>query len=61
LRLELHGVFKSCGAVMLWDRGYWEPEGDKSPEEALAKGDFEFTLKGKRLHGSFVLVRMRKT
>ncbi|MCR6502877.1 DNA ligase D [Shinella sp. CPCC 101442] len=47
------------GAVMLWDRGYWEPEGNKSPEEALKKGDFKFTLHGKRLNGSFVLVRMR--
>ena len=46
------------GTVMLWDRGYWEPEGKKSPEEALAKGDFKFTLEGDRLHGSFVLVRM---
>jgi bifunctional non-homologous end joining protein LigD len=46
------------GTVMLWDRGYWEPEGKKSPEQALAKGDFKFTLEGKRLHGSFVLVRM---
>ncbi|MGQ3212539.1 DNA ligase D [Shinella sp.] len=47
------------GTVMLWDRGYWEPEGNKSPKEALKKGDFKFTLHGKRLHGSFVLVRMR--
>ena len=47
------------GTVMLWDRGYWDPEGDKSPEQALAKGDFKFTLEGERLHGSFVLVRMR--
>ncbi|MEP9380380.1 DNA ligase D [Aquabacter sp. CN5-332] len=46
------------GTVMLWDRGYWEPEGNKSPELALAKGDFKFTLDGERLHGSFVLVRM---
>ncbi|KAA3515945.1 DNA ligase D [Agrobacterium rosae] len=47
------------GTVMLWDRGYWQPEGSKTPEEALAKGDFKFTLEGERLHGSFVLVRMR--
>ncbi|MBB4236250.1 DNA ligase D [Rhizobium esperanzae] len=47
------------GTVMLWDRGYWEPEGKKSPEQALAKGDFKFILEGERLHGSFVLVRMR--
>ncbi|MBB4349460.1 DNA ligase D [Aliirhizobium cellulosilyticum] len=47
------------GTVMLWDRGYWEPDGSKSPEEALAKGDFKFKLEGDRLRGSFVLVRMR--
>ena len=47
------------GTVMLWDRGFWEPEGNKTPEQALAKGDFKFTLEGERLHGSFVLVRMR--
>ena len=46
------------GTVMLWDRGYWEPEGKRSPEQALAEGDFKFTLEGERLHGSFVLVRM---
>lgn len=47
------------GTVMLWDRGYWEPEGSKSPEEALKEGDFKFVLHGKRLHGRFVLVQMR--
>src|SRR5271168_3217143 len=47
------------GTVMLWDRGYWDPEGTKTPEQALAKGDFKFTLKGERLHGGFVLVRMK--
>jgi bifunctional non-homologous end joining protein LigD len=46
------------GTVMLWDRGYWKPEGKKSPEQALAKGDFKFALDGERLQGSFVLVRM---
>lgn len=39
--------------------GYWEPDGSRSPQQALAKGDFKFTLEGERLHGSFVLVRMR--
>lgn len=47
------------GTVMLWDRGYWEPEGNRTPQEALEKGDLKFTLEGDRLHGSFVLVRMR--
>lgn len=47
------------GTVLLWDRGYWEPEGDLAPEEALAKGDLKFSLDGERLHGSWVLVRMK--
>ena len=47
------------GTVQLWDRGYWEPEGDMTPEQALEKGDLKFTLDGERLHGSWVLVRMK--
>jgi bifunctional non-homologous end joining protein LigD len=47
------------GTVQLWDRGYWTPEGSKSPEEALRAGDLKFTLHGKRLRGSWVLVRIK--
>jgi bifunctional non-homologous end joining protein LigD len=47
------------GTVQLWDRGYWAPEGSKSPAAALKAGDLKFTLMGERLHGSWVLVRMR--
>ena len=47
------------GTVMLWDRGYWIPEGNRSPEEALAAGDLKFSLEGRKLHGSWVLVRMK--
>ena len=47
------------GIEQLWDRGYWSPEGKASAEEALRKGDLKFTLEGTRLHGSWVLVRMR--
>ncbi|MGA0606274.1 DNA ligase D [Phenylobacterium sp. VNQ135] len=46
------------GTVMLWDRGYWEPEGD--PRAMLKKGDLKFTLDGDRLKGSWVLVRMKR-
>ena len=46
------------GTVMLWDRGYWEPEGD--PRAMLKKGDLKFTLDGERLKGSYVLVRMKR-
>ena len=47
------------GTVQLWDRGYWTPEGGRSPQEAFDSGDLKFTLAGERLHGSWVLVRMR--
>jgi len=47
------------GTVMLWDRGFWAPEGDASPEEALKSGDLKFVLAGERLSGSWVLVRMK--
>ena len=46
------------GTVMVWDTGTWTPEQD-DPEAALAKGDLKFTLHGKKLHGSWVLVRTR--
>lgn len=45
------------GEVFIWDNGTWEPEGD--PHEMLKKGDLKFKLKGKKLNGSFVLVRTR--
>jgi bifunctional non-homologous end joining protein LigD len=47
------------GTVQLWDRGYWVPEGDESPEKALKSGDLKFTLDGDKLHGSWVLVRIK--
>ena len=40
------------GIVMLWDRGYWKSEGDRSPQASLAVGELKFTLAGKRLKGS---------
>ena len=46
------------GPVMIWDRGTWEPIGD--PDEGLAKGDLKFHLRGERLKGDYVLVRMKK-
>ena len=47
------------GTVMIWDHGTWEPEVD-DVDRALAKGDLKFTLHGKKLRGSWVLVRMRE-
>ena len=47
------------GTVQLWDRGYWQPQGDKDPQAQLADGELKFSLEGERLHGSWVLVRMK--
>jgi bifunctional non-homologous end joining protein LigD len=46
------------GTVMVWDEGTWEPE---VPDVAagLKKGDLKFRLSGKKLSGSWVLVRTR--
>jgi bifunctional non-homologous end joining protein LigD len=46
------------GTVMLWDRGTWTPEVD-DVDAALRKGDLKFTLNGRKLHGSWVLVRTK--
>ena len=44
------------GTVQLWDRGTWESD---DPQRGFKKGDLKFTLHGDKLHGSWVLVRMR--
>jgi len=46
------------GSVMLWDRGFWVPEGDKSVRAMLRDGDLKFTIAGEKLKGSWALVRM---
>jgi bifunctional non-homologous end joining protein LigD len=54
------------GTVMIWDRGTYTYGGEDSddPVESLrqgfAKGDFKILLKGRRLKGSWVLVRTRR-
>jgi bifunctional non-homologous end joining protein LigD len=46
------------GTVMIWDAGTWTPE-SPDVDAALKKGDLKFTLEGRKLHGSWVLVRIR--
>jgi bifunctional non-homologous end joining protein LigD len=46
------------GTVMVWDNGTWTPE-SPDVDAALKKGDLKFTLRGKKLQGSWVLVRTR--
>ncbi|HEX2986504.1 MAG TPA: DNA ligase D [Caproiciproducens sp.] len=45
------------GVVMLWDEGIWIPQTDVA--EGLRVGSLKFILKGRRLKGTWALVRMR--
>ena len=45
------------GTVMLWDQGLWLPEND--PAAGLKEGKLGFTLQGRRMTGSWALVRMK--
>jgi bifunctional non-homologous end joining protein LigD len=53
-----HGQYGG-GTVQLWDRGFWQPLPGVPAEQALKSGELKFTLQGQRLHGSWVLVRIR--
>lgn len=46
-----------AGTVMLWDRGTWVPENE--PQVGYREGKLEFVLRGKKLKGAYVLVRMK--
>lgn len=45
------------GAMIVWDRGRWVPDGD--PHYGLEKGHLAFSLDGTRLKGRWHLVRMK--
>jgi bifunctional non-homologous end joining protein LigD len=45
------------GTVMVWDYGTYEPEGTNDVAAAIKKGELKFSLKGKKLLGSWALVR----
>jgi bifunctional non-homologous end joining protein LigD len=52
------------GTVMLWDKGTYSyggtnPDAEEGLRRGYEKGDFKFVLNGKRLKGSWALVRMR--
>jgi bifunctional non-homologous end joining protein LigD len=47
-----------AGTVMLWDRGTWQPE-NSNVDGSLPEGEIKFTLRGKKLRGSWVLVHTR--
>ena len=58
MHVEDHPLEYGGGTVMLWDNGTWEPE-VPDIDAALQKGDLKFTLRGKKLKGSWVLVHTR--
>jgi bifunctional non-homologous end joining protein LigD len=46
------------GTVMVWDRGTYVPDDEtRDVPNAIDQGELKFTLKGKKLKGSWVLVR----
>ena len=47
-----------AGTVMLWDKGTWQPE-SADVDASLQAGEIKFTLYGKKLQGSWVLVHTR--
>jgi bifunctional non-homologous end joining protein LigD len=59
---EFEGVIPEkqygAGEVLLWDKGIWTPE-DRDPPAALRKGRLHFHLDGEKLHGSWILTRIR--
>ncbi|MGO4474790.1 DNA ligase D [Massilia sp. 2TAF26] len=46
-----------AGEVIVWDKGTWEPVGD--PRKGYAKGEIKFEMHGHKMHGRWVLVRLR--
>jgi bifunctional non-homologous end joining protein LigD len=60
---SFHGTIPAgqygAGEVKIWDEGHFEPEGSLSASEQLSRGELKFTLDGQKLHGSFVLVKLR--
>ncbi|MFZ0571905.1 MAG: DNA polymerase ligase N-terminal domain-containing protein, partial [Rhodomicrobium sp.] len=45
------------GTVMIWDRGFWRPEGD--PAKGYEKGHLAFELDGEKLKGRWHLIRTK--
>src|SRR5207247_2258870 len=45
------------GDVLLWDRGTWTPLED--PHDGFARGRLKFELRGRKLEGAWMLVRIR--
>ncbi len=47
-----------AGATLIWDYGTWAPMGDL--ETSLKKGALKFRLAGEKLHGGWMLTRLKR-
>jgi bifunctional non-homologous end joining protein LigD len=50
-----------AGEVIVWDEGTFEPEGPLSAADQIGRGELKFRLHGKKLNGSFVLVKLKRS
>lgn len=48
-----------AGTVAIWDRGTWEPI-ERNWRRGFDKGKMKFLLQGDRLHGAYLLARMKE-
>ncbi len=48
-----------AGAMIVWDSGTFECEGEATPFELLERGELKLVFHGKRLAGAFVLVKTK--
>src|SRR5580658_11323284 len=62
---SFHGTIPAgnygAGEVRIWDEGTYEMEGHASASEQLRRGELKFILHGQKLHGSVVLVKLRRS
>ncbi|MGA8229886.1 MAG: DNA ligase D, partial [Candidatus Acidiferrales bacterium] len=56
---EIPAGHYGAGQVSIWDNGTFEMEGNLSASEQLARGELKLVLHGRKLAGSFVLVKIR--
>jgi bifunctional non-homologous end joining protein LigD len=50
-----------AGTVMVWDQGSFEVVGDRAVAVQLVGGELKFLLRGEKLRGGFVLVKLRRS
>ncbi len=49
-----------AGKVIIWDKGTWQPQpATPDARAALAAGELKFTVRGHKMQGNWVLVRMQ--